>query len=140
MKLKARSITTIGTILFSLGFSLPAVALPLQVGVYRVGSRYIQIAQKGNRLCFRGFSARGATTASITPDSEHPDFYLINGLNDTVLHQKDLKTLFFGEMNNLELYEVNYSFPGDITDDLQRCLQSQKPFFERVSGGRGSRS
>lgn len=46
MKLKSSSITTIGTILFALGFSMPAFSLPLQVGVYSVGSRYIQIAQK----------------------------------------------------------------------------------------------
>jgi hypothetical protein len=140
MKLKAKSINAIGTILFSLGFSMPAFALPLQVGVYRVGSRYIQIAQQGNRLCFRGFSINGVTTASISPDSEHSGFYLINGLDDTVVHQKDLKTLFIGQINNLEPYEADYEFPRNISDDLQRCLQSQKPFFERISGGRGSRS
>ncbi|MFB8788101.1 MAG: hypothetical protein U7123_04470 [Potamolinea sp.] len=137
MKLRFLPITTIGLFLCSLGLAMPSIALPLQVGVYRVGSTYIQIAQKGNRLCFRGFSARGATTASIYPDSENPGFYKINGLTDLVISQQDPKTLLFGNLNSLSSYEADYEFPRDITDDLQRCLQSKKTFLERVSGGRG---
>lgn len=140
MKLKSSSITTIGTILFALGFSMPAFSLPLQVGVYSVGSRYIQIAQKGSRLCYRGFSANGATTASITHDSEHSGFYFVNGFNDIVLYQQDTESLLFGEKNNLQPYKANYGFPDNLGDDLQRCLQSQKPFYQQVSGGRGGRS
>lgn len=137
--MKLRTIA-IATTLLSLGLALPAAALPLQVGVYRVGSRYIQIAQKGRRMCFRGFSVNGATTASIASDTKNPGFYLINGYKDTVMHQQDRNILLFGEMNNLISYEADYEFPRNLTDDLKRCLNSQKPFFERVSGGRGNRS
>jgi hypothetical protein len=129
MKLKA---IPIATIIFSLWFAIPAAALPLQVGIYRDGSRYIQIAQKGRRLCYRGFSINGVTTASITPDAKNPGFYLIHGFKDVVLSQQELNTLLFGELNNLLPYEADPEFPHDISPDLQRCLNSKKPFFKQV--------
>jgi hypothetical protein len=137
--MKLRTIA-IATTLLSLGLALPAAALPLQAGVYRVGSRYIQIAQKGRRMCFRGFSTNGVTTASIAPDTKNPGFYRINGYKDTVVRQQDPNILLIGELNNLSPYEADNEFPRDLTDDLKRCLNSQKPFFERASGGRGKRS
>lgn len=111
--------------------SLPAFAspLPLQQGnYYGGGSRYIQIAAKGERLCFHGYGGRGATVASITPDPSHEGFYRISGWIDTVLYQQDLKTLLFGSTNNLLPYEADYDLSRDISDSLQKCLESDAPF------------
>lgn len=115
-------------------------AIPLQVGVYRVGSRYIQIAQRENRLCFHGFSIHGATTASLEPDRDRPDVYRVNGFDDTVLLQQDADTLLMGPIHYLNPYPADYEFPQTISDDLEVCLSSTKPFFKRISGGGRSRS
>jgi hypothetical protein len=136
--LKQCSVIVIGVVAAITSVVSPALAeLPLQVGVYRLGSKYIQIAQTGSRMCFRGFSIHGATTASISPDRENPGFYLINGFDDTVFHQSEINTILFGSRNQLVSYSADYEFPRDLGEDLQRCLKSQQPFFERVSGGRG---
>ncbi|MBW4681366.1 MAG: hypothetical protein KME19_14800 [Microcoleus vaginatus WJT46-NPBG5] len=116
-----------------------ASAFPLQDGVYRVGSRYIQIAQQNERICFRGFSMRGATIASVEPDPERPDFYIINGLDNTVLTQQDIDTLLIGPINRLLKYPADYEFPRDLDEDLQECLNSTEPFYKQISGGRGGR-
>ena len=116
-----------------------AAAFPLQQGVYRVGSQYIQIAQQNERICFRGFSMRGVTIASVEPHPERPDFYIINGLDDTVLTQQDMDTLLIGPINRLRKYPADYEFPRDVFDDLQECLNSTEPFYNQTSGGRGSR-
>jgi hypothetical protein len=115
-------------------------ALPLQVGVYRGGgSRYIQIAQTENRICFKGFSTNGVTVASVAANTNRQDFYKINGFNGVVLLQQDTNTLLFGPVNELIKYEADYSFSRDLDDDLQQCLNSQKPFYKQKSGGRGTR-
>jgi hypothetical protein len=115
-------------------------ALPLQVGVYHGGgSRYIQIAEKQNRICFKGFSSNGVTVASVTADTNRKDFYKINGFDGTFLSQQDTDTVLLGPVNQLIKYVADYGFPRDLDDDLQECLSSQKPFFKQKSGGRGSR-
>lgn len=114
--------------------SLPAFAspLPLQKGIYYGGgSRYIQIAAKGARLCFHGYSGRGATVASIIPDPSLEGFYRINGWTDTVLYQQDLKILLFGSTNNLLPYKADDNLSQDISDSLQQCLESNAPFEQR---------
>jgi hypothetical protein len=115
-------------------------ALPLQVGVYHGGgSRYIQIAEKQNRICFKGFSSNGVTVASVVADTNRQEFYKINGFDGTLLFQQDQETLLFGLRNQLNKYTANYGFPRDLSDDLEECLSSQKPFFRQKSGGRGTR-
>lgn len=115
-------------------------ALPLQVGVYHGdGSRYIQIAQTENRICFKGFSPNGVTVASIAVDTNRQNFYKINGFKGTFLLQQDTDTLLFGPANQLIKYAADYGFSRDLDDDLQQCLSSQKPFFKQKSGGRGTR-
>lgn len=115
-------------------------ALPLQVGVYHGGgSRYIQIAEKQNRICFKGFSSNGVTVASVTGDTNRKDFYKINGFDGTFLLQQDIDTVLFGPVNQLSKYRADYGFFRDLDDDLKECLSSQKPFFKQKSGGRGSR-
>lgn len=116
-----------------------AAAFPLQQGVYRVGSRYIQIAQQNERICFRGFSMRGATIASVEPHPDRPDFYMINGMDDTVLTQQDVETLLIGPINRLIKYPADYTVSRDLSEDLQECLNSAEPFYKQISGGRGSR-
>ncbi|MBE9186422.1 hypothetical protein IQ270_17465 [Microcoleus sp. LEGE 07076] len=126
--------------LSSIGAENALAALPLQVGFYRgPGSRYIQIAEKENRICFKGFSSKGVTVASVAADTNRQDLYKINGFNDTFLLQPDTDTLLFGSVNQLIKYVADDGFPRDLDDDLQECLSSQKPFFKQKSGGRGTR-
>ncbi|MCU0545822.1 MAG: hypothetical protein MUE44_27270 [Oscillatoriaceae cyanobacterium Prado104] len=114
--------------------------LPLQEGVYHGGgSRYIHIAQKANRICFKGFSPNGVTVASVTGDANRQNSYKINGFDGIVLKQQDKDTLLFGPANQLIKYIANSGFPRDLDSDLQQCLNSQKPFFKQKSGGRGAR-
>ncbi|MCC3405563.1 MAG: hypothetical protein JGK17_08210 [Microcoleus sp. PH2017_10_PVI_O_A] len=115
-------------------------ALPLQEGVYHGGgSRYIQIAQKANIICFKGFSPNGVTVASVTADPIRQNSYKINGFDGIVLRQQDKDTLFFGPANQLIKYIENSGFSRDLDSDLQQCLNSQKPFFKQKSGGRNAR-
>ncbi|MBD0341977.1 MAG: hypothetical protein ICV61_14195 [Microcoleus sp. Co-bin12] len=115
-------------------------ALPLQVGVYHGGgSRYIQIAEKQNRICFKSRSSNGVTVASVAVNTSSQEFYKINGFDDTLLFQQDRETLLFGRKNQLSKYRADYGFSRDLDDDLEECLSSQKPFFRQKSGGRGSR-
>jgi hypothetical protein len=130
------------TVLFfsSIGAENALAALPLQVGVYHGGgSRYIQIAEKQNRICFKGFSSNGVTVASVAADTKRKDFYKINGFDGTFLLQQDTDTILFGPVNQLIKYVADYGFPRDLDDELKECLSSQKPFFKQKSGGRGSR-
>ncbi|MCW6048682.1 hypothetical protein QUB60_08035 [Microcoleus sp. A2-C5] len=115
-------------------------ALPLQVGVYHGGgSRYIQIAEKQNRICFKGFSSNGVTVASVTTDTKRENFYKINGFDGTFLLQQDTDTVLFGPINQLMKYVADYGFSRNLDDNLQQCLSSEKPFFKQKSGGRGVR-
>ena len=65
-------------ILFFTGFTpgKSLAALPLQVGVYHGGgSRYIQIAEKQNRICFKDRSSNGVTVASFRGRQAPPNLY-----------------------------------------------------------------
>jgi len=125
--------------LTSIGAENSLAALPLQVGIYRAGSRYIQIAEKENRICFKGFSSNGVTVASVAADTHRENFYKINGFDGTFLLQQDTDTVLFGPINQLRKYAADYGFPINLDDDLQQCLSSEKPFFKQKSGGRGAR-
>ena len=120
----------INSTVLSMGIASIASAhgLPLQVGVYRTGSNYIQIAE-GERLCYQGFSARGSIVASIAADPQHEGFYQVNGLNDIVLYQPNIETLFAGSVHQLNSYTADYSFSREISSTLQQCLTSTAPFF-----------
>ncbi|MEG3966780.1 MULTISPECIES: hypothetical protein [unclassified Microcoleus] len=116
-------------------------ALPLQVGVYRsAGNRYIEIAEKENRLCLRNYSYKGVVVASVAADTQRQNFYKINGYggyDGTFLLQQDTETLLFGSVNHLIKYVADHSFPTtELDDDLQECLSSQKPFFKRKDPSR----
>jgi hypothetical protein len=113
-------------------FPLAAIAQPLQVGVYGIGSRYIQIATQGKRICYQGFSIRRAITASVIPEKN--GFYQIHGFTGRYLIQKDDKTLLAGEKFNLNSYEAIPDFSREVSGDLQQCLDSNKPFFKQIVG------
>ncbi len=120
--------------LLSCGMTPAATAsgLPLQVGMYRMGSsNYIQVAVKGDRLCYNGFSSRGSAVGSIEPDSKLQGVYRINGLDNLVLYQQDIKTLLYGEVNQMNAYSSDYETPRTIGTTLQQCLDSNSPFFKR---------
>lgn len=121
-------------VLYPISAGQSLAALPLQVGVYRVGSRYIQIAEQDNRICFVGFSARGATTASVEPDPNYPNSYRVEGYEGAILFQPDINKLLFGPTHYLEEYPADRSFPRESTEDLEACLNSNEPFLNRVSG------
>jgi hypothetical protein len=122
--------TTMTILLHEAAFS--SQSLPIQVGSYTLGSKYIQIAKSGNRICFQGSSVHGQTTASITPDPKHRGFYLIHGWEDARLYQQEQKTLFFGELNSLMGYQTDYESNDNINTDLQQCLNTTQPFYRQT--------
>jgi hypothetical protein len=129
MKLRMLALT-----LLSCGVTPAAMAngLPLQVGMYRTGaSNYIQIAVKGDRLCYNGFSSRGSAVGSISPDPKLQGVYRVNGLDNLVLYQQDIKTLLYGEVNQMNAYDADYGTARTIGTTLQQCLDSNAPFFKR---------
>ncbi len=129
----------LGCILYPITAGQSLAALPLQVGIYRVGSRYLQIAEQNSRICFVGFSSRGATTASVERDLNYPNFYKVEGYEGAILVQSDINTLLFGPIHQLEEYQADRNFSRELTEDLEACLNSTEPFLNRVSGGRGER-
>jgi len=99
--------------------------------MYRMGSsNYIQIAVKGDRLCYNGFSSRGSAVGSIAPDPIQ-GVYRINGLDNLVLYQQDIRTLLYGEVNQMNTYDADYGTARTIGTTLQQCLDSNAPFFKR---------
>lgn len=111
--------------------------LPLQVGMYRVGSRYIQIAAQGDRLCYQGSTVNGSTTASLRPMSAMPGFYQIHGWDDIFLKQETTDTILFGTKHQLGPYPADYSLPRDVNQILQACLDSREDFFQQETVQRG---
>jgi hypothetical protein len=118
--------------------SKPPVSLrsrPLQAGGYRIGSKYIQIAKQGDRLCYRGMSNNGVTIASLIPSRN--GFYQINGWSDGFVKQVDAEHLSLGDINNMTPYPIDRESSSEITPNLQACLDSTEPFFKQSERGRG---
>lgn len=131
---------SLSTIIF-LAPALPIMALPLQEGMYRIGSKYIQIAAKGDRVCYEGMSARGGLTSSVAPHPTLPDFFLVNfltqeGKEPLVLHQPSVGQLLYGTVHQLSNWDADYQIPRDKSDRMKRCLESTKPFREDVKSSR----
>lgn len=136
--MKWNSLVTITLVLVSMAKAAIAEGLPLQVGVYRLGTtNYIQIAQKGDRLCYQGLSTRGSAVGSIAPDPNLQGFSRVNGFNDTVLYQAGLETLLFGSPHQLTKYSADYSSPRSIGTTLQQCLDTKEPFSKVEQGRQG---
>lgn len=125
------------SVLMALPISAASVeAAPLSPGIYSIGaSSHIQIARRGDRLCFAGSSRNGSSFASLHPDAT-PGSYRVNGFEGTLIAQQDTNTIRWGPKDawipvarDRELEQEN--FP--IAKDLQRCLNSNQPFFRRYS-------
>jgi hypothetical protein len=128
---------------FSLAIAAPALALPVQDGVYTgPGSRWIQIATKGDRICYNASTATRSLTASLSPHPTIPDFYGVDGveieggLGALVVHQPTLDTLLVGRVHNLTARPSDLSASRDLSETMQRCLDSQGAFNETQESGR----
>lgn len=105
--------------------------LPIQVGNYASGSRYITIFKKEERFCFLGYSIYGYSIASIFEEPDKENMYRLHGYGNTELIQKDYETLFFGG-GDYELDADQRELPtvdGIDDQDIQRCLETSEPFF-----------
>jgi hypothetical protein len=106
----------------------------LRAATYSVGSKYIQIAQQGDRFCYQGSSSRGMTIASLTPSPN--GMYAINQWKDSFVKQQDADHLLFGSATNMLPYPVNQAATGDISEPLQDCLNTTDAFFQQYEGMR----
>lgn len=136
--MKVSLLLMVNLVLLGLAENAIAGGLPLQVGVYRLGTdNSIQLAQKGDRLCYQGFSSRGSSTGSIALDARLSDFSRINGFDDAVLYQPDLETLLFGPIHQLTKYTADSSASRTISPTLQQCLNAKEPFSKLEQGQQG---
>ncbi len=126
-------LAAIATIVLSTGlcWSELAIAMPLKPGAYSWASNYIQIAQKGSRLCYQGFSARGTLVSSLAPDSKKSGFYRLHGAKDLFIRQDSPTQISYGSLDNLLPYTVNGEFGTQLTPEMQQCLNSSKPFSKQ---------
>lgn len=118
------------------GLSKPkqtAKAIPLQVGTYSVGSKYIQIAKQGDRYCYQGSSSNGMTIATLTPSRDGR--YAINQW-DSFVKQQDADHLLFGSADNMLPYPMNQEMSDIMSEPMQECLNSTEPFFQQYKGMR----
>lgn len=120
-----------------------AQAIPLQVGTYSIGaSSHLEIAAKGERFCYAGSSKNGATIASLHPDSKNPGFYLVHNFSGLGISQQDVDTILWGPANQMIPVSRDrkmYSGTG-FSNDLQKCLNSNKPFYKQYKpSGRQAR-
>ncbi|NJO41113.1 MAG: hypothetical protein HC769_33550 [Cyanobacteria bacterium CRU_2_1] len=120
------------TMLISMTIATPAIALPLQQGVYSASSNFIYIAMSGDRICYFGASRHGSLTASVNPDPSNSDLYLVNGTS-LVLYQEDTKTLLAGDISNLRPFSAQALPLTELSPNMQQCLTSQDPYFEQSS-------
>ncbi|MBN8565049.1 MAG: hypothetical protein J0L70_31555 [Leptolyngbya sp. UWPOB_LEPTO1] len=109
----------------------PSRKINLNLGIYNVGSTYIQIAAKGDRQCLHIFSMRGWRVGSITPDDQREGVYRVQGWDNIRLSQPDPETLLIDAV----AYQANHQFSQEIDENLQQCLDSEAP-FERTGQGR----
>jgi hypothetical protein len=116
----------------------PPRSLSLQPGVYRVASRYIQIAKQGDRLCYQG-TGRGRTIASVSPHPTLVGLYRIDGWDDTILQQERSDTLSFGSEKLRHPYPIDATITPEISADLQACLDSTTVYHQQFPPGRSGR-
>jgi Tfp pilus assembly protein FimT len=128
-------IQTIALAVAIAGTTTPAIALPLQTGIYTYGSSSVRIAARDGRVCYQGLSRNGSLTASLTNNSDYVDFYNVNGV-DLVVHQANLETLLVGDLHNLIAYShqtAQSPSEGRLSSIMQRCLESDSLFIDRNS-------
>jgi hypothetical protein len=135
MKLKFAVVITIALPAWVL-LSAGAIAMPLQPGAYSSASRYIQIAKKGTRYCYQGFSARGTFVSSLSPDPKKAGHYRLDGSQDLFIRQDSPTQISFGSLSNPLTYKTNSEFGNQLSDDMQQCLNSSKPYSRQQTSGR----
>jgi hypothetical protein len=115
-----------------------------KVGVYNAGSRYITVAQKGNRFCYEGVSiphrryavAVGETIGSLSP---HKNGLIIDG------SKRRSQPFFLSQGNNSLLVTFGaeepqeYRFsndvnPNEMTKELKQCLNSKGVVYMAIPG------
>lgn len=113
-----------------------AEAMPLQPGAYSSGSRYIQLARRGDRWCFQGFSARATSISSLSPDPQMPAAYRLAGTQNSVVRQDRVGQVSYGSADNLLPYQANLQFGNDLSAAMNQCLNSQKPYYKQIQSTR----
>ncbi|NJL88625.1 MAG: hypothetical protein HC916_01615 [Coleofasciculaceae cyanobacterium SM2_1_6] len=124
---------------------LPSDQLPtLNPGTYNVGSRYITIAHQGNRICYAGFSvpsgrygvAVGETTGSLSLENGSLAIDGWRQYGQTITLSQSGSNLLITNNNNSP-QEYTYfqdNHQEDLSEALNRCLNSAEPFFETAPG------
>jgi len=100
---------------------------PLQVGNYESDSYYLEVLQRGERICIRVMSRNASTVASVYVDSNNPNFYQVPNYSDWNLMQKSATTISFGGRDYTR--EAESGFPQNIDQVEQDCLGSKNRFF-----------
>jgi hypothetical protein len=115
-----------------------------KVGVYNAGSRYITVAQNGNRFCYEGVSiphrryavAVGETIGSLSP---HKNGLIIDG------SKRRSQPLFLSQGNNSLLvtfgaeepqeYKFSHDLnPNEMSQELKQCLNSKRVVYMAIPG------
>ncbi|MBD2102316.1 hypothetical protein [Leptolyngbya sp. FACHB-261] len=100
---------------------------PLRVGLYRANNNYLEILQRGERICMRVTSRNGSTVASVHVDPQDPDSYGATNYEDSTLKQKSPTTISFVGFIFTEDNELGFS--QEVDDVEQECLDSTRRFF-----------
>ncbi len=126
---------TTSAIALSLSPMARAQATPLKPGLYRWGSNYIQLAQRGDRWCFQGFTARATTIASLSRNGKAPHRYQVHGMG-AIVQQERPDQLAYGTADNLLPYAAEASADTTLTPKMVACLNSRRPYFQRIHSTR----
>ncbi len=116
----------------------------LSIGIYNLGSRYITIANQGNRTCYQGVSmpsgrytlAVGETTGSLSTEK---DYFVIEGWlkygKTITLRQSGNNLLITNNSGSSQEYNHFQSSSKDqYSEVLTKCLNTTEPFFETQPG------
>ncbi|MDB9381390.1 hypothetical protein PN465_03935 [Nodularia spumigena CS-584] len=108
---------------------------PLKPGFYFRGSIGIQIAIKGNRICYEGMSRYGRTVASVIRDPKYLSFYKLESVKKKgqspepfYLMQLTSDAIHYGDFMGLSSIEIDRGGGNTNSKEMQRCLKSNKTF------------
>ncbi len=134
-------------------------AQALEEGIYwGGGSRYISIFKQANsteesdRYCYSGSSPNGTMIASLKlkipryQTGIDYEVYTLQGVNNLAIQQYAAKRdqITFGKLVGRFVREgLVYKRDGNVSaersPELQKCLNSTKPYFKQISSGRDRR-
>lgn len=112
-------------------FPTAATAFPVQAGFYQNRDRIFQIAARGDRVCYQGFSGNRLITASVSRDRDHDGFYTAHDTRE-YFYQQDLETMLAGSLHDLRVYRRTDEFPPRLDPILQDCLADDDDFYEEL--------